>query len=111
LVDDLAELVAAVPSAAVVEAFARIERELARIAIEGSLDIGRQSVSARQLADLLQEHDLIRAESATAIEGLSVMRNLAAHGRAQDDLDQARALEYLYLADAVLYALRAAPPP
>jgi hypothetical protein len=41
---------------------------------------------------------------AKAIEGATVLRNLAAHGPA-DELDGAKALDYLVLADGILYAI------
>ena len=111
LVDDLSDVAQSAPSAAVLEAFVRIEQELRRIASDAGLDLGTRPMSARQLARPLLEASLIRPESASAIEGLSVMRNLAAHGQTQNELDSARAVEYLYLADAVLFALQASPPP
>jgi hypothetical protein len=40
-----------------------------------------------------------------AIEGISVMRNLAAHGSARE-ISSEQAMEYLALVDAVLYALK-----
>jgi hypothetical protein len=49
---------------------------------------------------------LITAETQDAIEGLSVMRNLAAHGK-QDDLSPQRAHEFVALSQGVLYAIHA----
>ena len=79
----------------------------------GLLSLGRLpsfSLGFLDLAIEAREVGLISAASLEAIEGLTVMRNLAAHGRAQEDLDAARAIEYLDLADAVLYGLRHRPP-
>jgi uncharacterized protein YutE (UPF0331/DUF86 family) len=64
-------------------------------------------MGGRSLARLALDHGVINEETFKAIDGLSVMRNLAAHGA--DDLDTTRALEYLDLADAVLYAMRNQP--
>jgi hypothetical protein len=108
LSEELAEVVTVAPSAAVLEAFSRIEAELRRI-ITGAGVVPEEQLSrmsARQLSLLGLEHDLITPESANAIEGLAVMRNLAAHGQANTQLDQTRALEFVHLADAVLFALR-----
>jgi hypothetical protein len=65
-------------------------------------------VSGRVLAPLARNRGLISDETATAVEGLSVLRNLAAHSPA-DDIGAERARDYLALADAVLYAMRAKP--
>lgn len=43
-----------------------------------------------------------------AVLGLRVMRNLAVHG-GEEDLDAARAMEFLSLAEAVLYSLDVRP--
>lgn len=64
------------------------------------------------VASLVQarERGLISDETLSAVEGPSVLRNLAAHSHAGNiDIDRARAHDYLALADAVLYALRAKP--
>jgi hypothetical protein len=58
-------------------------------------------------AGLAQERGLISDESLAAIEGMSVLRNLVAHSRSDIGVD--RALDYLALADAVLYVLRPKP--
>jgi hypothetical protein len=49
-------------------------------------------------------------KTAQAVEGLAVLRNMAAHGRS-NDVSAARAKDYLALVDAVLFALRAGPRP
>jgi hypothetical protein len=65
-------------------------------------------VSVRALARLAREHDLLSDETLAAIEGLSVLRNLAAHSPT-DGVGFDRAQDYLALADAVLYAMRPKP--
>lgn len=57
-----------------------------------------------QLARRAQEADLVQPETVRAIEGIAVLRNLAAHGH-EAELDEPRALDYLALTDAVIYAL------
>ena len=52
---------------------------------------------------------LISDETLAAVEGLSVLRNLAAHSPASDDIGVDRARDYLAMADAVMYALRVKP--
>lgn len=49
---------------------------------------------------------LITPETMKAIEGLSALRNLAAHGR-ENDLSAQRAHEFVALAHGTLYALNA----
>lgn len=100
--DDLARLVEVSPRAAVMEAFARVEGGL-RAAVGD--DPGRRYVSAGQLAKIAKQRGNISEETLRSIEGLVVLRNLAAHDRVAD-LDAARAMEFVVLADAVLYALR-----
>jgi hypothetical protein len=60
------------------------------------------------MAELAQQRGLISDETLAAIVGMSVLRNLAAHSR--DEIGLIRALDYLALADAAMYALRAKPP-
>ena len=60
------------------------------------------------LARLAHRHKLLSDETLKAVEGLSVLRNLAAH-TVNDTIGAERARDYLALADAVLYALRAKP--
>jgi hypothetical protein len=62
--------------------------------------------NVRKLAETAREKDLITAETEDAVEGLSVMRNLAAHG-GQEDLSPQRAREFVALSQGVLYAISA----
>lgn len=107
LAEELADVITAAPSAAVVEAFGRIEAELRRLIADAGVtpELDPQRWAARQLTHIALEHDLITPESANGIEGLTVMRNLAAHGAANTQLDHTRALEFVHLADALLFAL------
>ncbi len=104
--EELQSVAEAAPRAAVVEAFGRIERQL-RSMVGLVVANAPLTMGGRALARLALEHGVINDETFKAIDGLSVMRNLAAHGA--DDLDATRALEYLDLADAVLYAMRNQP--
>jgi hypothetical protein len=52
------------------------------------------------------QHGLITAETQGAIEGLIVMRNLAAH-EGQEDVSPQRAHEFIALAQGVLCAIQA----
>lgn len=66
------------------------------------------AVGGRALARLARDQGLISDETLTAVDGLSVLRNLAAHS-STDEIGAERAHDYLALADAVLFALKAKP--
>lgn len=99
---DLSPLAETYPGAAVLDAAARVEGAL-RARFEaadvdvppnrGMRDLARRAVDAR----------LIDAETARTIDGLTILRNLAAHGR--DEVSPERAREFLTLAEAVIYQL------
>lgn len=108
LVDELAPFVEASPRAAVMEAFARIEGRLMELLEAAGLT--RPRYSARHVARLAFDRDLISSETLDAIEGLTNLRNLAAHS-IRDDIGRDRARDYLAMADAVLYAMRDKPKP
>jgi hypothetical protein len=93
------------PAAAVLEAYARVEGSLREVLEGRGIDEARTQRGAVGLARLAQSHGLITEETMQAIEGLSVLRNLAAHGRA-GDVSPKRARDYLALADGVLFAIR-----
>lgn len=101
---ELAPVAEVAPRAAVLEAFGRIEQELRRITRGFEAPEKLERMSARQLAVVAHQHERISDESFSAVNGLTVLRNLAAHGQAED-LDTSRALEFVHLADAVLFAL------
>jgi hypothetical protein len=104
--DEVAEIA---PAAAVVEAFGQVEAALRRLLDSHGIQGPNRGAGIRQLADLARSHQLITPETEQAIAGLTVLRNLAAHGEA-DDLSPQRAHEFVALSHAVLYALAAADP-
>lgn len=92
------------PETAVLESYGRIEAALrTRLQTQDS-----DLQSTLQLARTAAERGLINAETLNAIEGLTVLRNLAAHGRA-GELTPQRALEFAALSEAVLFAMRQVP--
>ena len=105
--DELLRLVEVSPSAAVMEAFARIERRLIDLLEEDGTSPDRK-VGAVALARTAFALSLISSETRDAVEALSILRNLAAHGP-KDGISTDRALDYVAMADAVLYALRQKP--
>lgn len=104
-IDDLWAMVAEHPAAAIIEAFSRVEGALHAKMLDSS-----PTTPLIQLVGTALERKLITDETARAIDGLCIMRNLAAHGRA-DELTEERAHEYLVLVDAVLYAMGNKPKP
>lgn len=99
---DLTDLARTNPTLAVMEAFIRVEKQLGALLAGAGIKAGR--VHAGALARQAFEAKLIQPETMRAVEGITVLRNLAAHGQAED-LSEGRALEYIALADAVSYAL------
>jgi hypothetical protein len=104
---ELASLAERSPAAAVLEGYSRIERELrtmlANPPVDIHLDLDR--LGAPSLANLAVQRGRLNPQTAEAMHGLNVLRNLAAHGQA-GDLTAERALEYLDLVDAVLLSIR-----
>jgi len=106
LSSELEETAEVSPSTAVLEATERLERELATLIQDAEWIVaGRGLVAlARQALDL----DLITPETANAVKGIAVLRNLAAHDR-MSRLSSAQAQEYLSLVDATIFAVRQKP--
>lgn len=101
--EELSTLAELSPASAVMEASRQIEYRLTEM-LDDSGEPSPRRLGTRALARLARERGLISDETLAAIEGMSVLRNLVAHSR--DDIGADRALDYLALADAVLYALR-----
>ncbi len=101
--EDLAVL--ASPAAAIMEAYARIEAELRRMLEGRGLSEIEMKTGAARLAHVAARMGLIPDETVRAVEGIGVLRNLAAHGHPRV-VSREQALDYLLLADSVLYALR-----
>lgn len=58
----------------------------------------------KALVNVAVQEQLIDAGTASAIDGLTVLRNLAAHGD-PTELDERRAVEFVLMTDATQYAL------
>jgi hypothetical protein len=102
--DELAEVAQRSPAAAVLGAYARLEAELRA----GLVKAGNQQadkLAGRHLVHAALERGLISEQTAEGIEGVALLRNLSAHGR-EGDLSVERALDYITLVDALLYAVR-----
>lgn len=105
---ELAEVAERSPTAAVMEAHATVERELRQLLVDTGVPDSELRAGAAWLARLGVERGVVTKETLSAVEGISVLRNLAAHGRA-GEVTVERAVDYLALADAVLYAIRNKP--
>jgi len=106
--NELEALAQVSPRAAVLEAFIRVEAEVRQLTqglIPDEDKVKRMGI--RQLVLLGNERGIINAQTLSAINGLSVLRNMAAHGT--EELELSRALEFIHLAEAVLYSLRNQP--
>jgi hypothetical protein len=106
LIEALEETATTSPITAVMEAHAAVEQELRRV-----ISLSGTSVSTKSIGQLLRlalDQGAITPETAKAVEGITVMRNLAAHGRA-NEVTAERAQDYLALVDAVLYTLQQKP--
>jgi len=101
---DLDTVASSVPAAAVLEGFARLERQL-RVKTQGILDThsepGRRRIerSVLAMARSARDHNLISEEI------LSGLRNEAAHRVGGDDITTEQAREYLDLVDSVIEAM------
>lgn len=92
------------PAAAVLDAYAAVERQLRSILDGVEEPTKTAKMGATRLAQLAMRHELISPATVRAVEGISVLRNLAAHGGARE-VTPDRAAEYLALVDGVLFAI------
>jgi len=86
------------------EGYGRVEEGLREVVSDQGCaeEIGTRSATG--LARMAHQRGLINEETARAVEGLSVLRNLAASS-ATEELSPERAIDYLALVDAVLFSL------
>ena len=95
------------PIGTVIRQYSRLERELKRRLSEaGVADLDRRS--GTQLVALGVKNGLFTEASAEAVRGVSVLRNLAAHGSASE-LTPEKVAEYEALIEAVIFSLRQKP--
>ncbi len=93
------------PSGSVIEAFSRVEYELReRLRAAGTDESDLRKYGGVMLARRAAADGIITRTTAEAVEGIAVLRNLAAHG-GPGEVTQERALEYLALVDGVLFAI------
>jgi hypothetical protein len=88
----------------VLGAYARLEAEL-RAGLAKAGNEQADKLTGRRLVHTALECELISEQTAEGIEGVTLLRNLSANGR-EGDLSVERALDYITLVDALLYAIR-----
>lgn len=101
LVSTLADVARENPSAAVLAAYAEVEKAL-KARMEEAKVAGVEGLSGDKLADVALRKSVVSQQTADAIRGVQVLRNLAAHGK---DVDAEKALDFLSLCDAVIYSI------
>jgi hypothetical protein len=104
--EELEPVANASPTAAVMEAHARVERALRQKLLDAGVEESDIRTGAAGLARLAAERGLISDETLRAVQGLALLRNMAAHGHG-GDVTVERAKDYLALTDAILYAIDA----
>lgn len=107
LVDELSDLASQAPGAAVATAYARVEQALRDLVAphEARLDAPPLTLG-RELAEAAQELGLVNGELVDAVRGLALLADLSHAGGAGTGLSPQRAVDYLRLADGVLYVMR-----
>lgn len=102
LTDRFADHALRSPNAAVLEAYSEVERALKRRMTEAKVaDV--EKLFGRKLIEVALRKGVINSQTAEALRGISVLRNVAAHST--DEVTLEKALEYLALADAVVYSI------
>lgn len=107
--NEMVELAAVSPRSAVMESFRRVELQL-RSMLESSGAEQVRPVGARTMAEMALQRELITGATLDAIRGMSTLRNLAAHDRDDSEIDERRALEFVDLTEAILFALERESP-
>lgn len=103
--DEMLEVAKRSPRAAVLESYDRLEALLREKLEASGLDTRRlPTLGAPGLADLARLRGLITPETETAINGLTTLRNLTAHGR-DNELSYYRAVEFVDLVAAILFTV------
>lgn len=109
VIEELEDIILTSPVAAVLDAHSAVERELRSLIAAGDPGVDVTKMSTGRLLREGVERGIITPETANAVEGITVMRNLAAHGR-PSEITPERARDYLALVDAVLFTVRQPPP-
>lgn len=106
---EMTELAAISPRSAVMESFRWVELQLRSMLEVAGVEQVRPT-GARMMAETALQRGFVTGATVDAIRGMSTLRNLAAHGHDDSEIDQKRALEFIELAEAVLFALEHSSP-
>lgn len=107
--NEMVELAAISPRSAVMESFRRVELQLRSMLESSGVEQVRPG-GARTMAEIALQRELITGATMDAIRGMSTLRNFAAHDRDGSEIDERRALEFVDLTEAVLFALERESP-
>lgn len=105
LIDEFGDVAAVSPLAAVLDGHSAVEQALRDLIAQADPGLPIEHLGAVRLTSTALAKGLITSETARAVEGITVMRNLAAHGTA-NEVTPERARDYLALVDAVLFTIR-----
>lgn len=103
LADEFGSLAAQEPRQAILEAFDRMTLRLRPFLAGDEPETERPYSRLQEKLRVATESGRINPEAARAIEGMQILRNIAAHDAG--DISPERAANYLALADAVIYSL------
>lgn len=102
--EELAGLAQDRPAEAIVEAFRWVEQGIRR-QVEPLVPEAARAPSATAVAGIAAAEGIFNPPLVSTIEGLAVLRNLAVHAKSARELSPGKAMEFLDLADAAMYAI------
>ncbi len=103
LADEFGSLAAQEPRRAILEAFDRVTLKLRPLLVGDEPEAERPYSRLQDKLRVATKTRLVTPEAARSIEGMQILRNLAAHDAGE--ISPERAANYLALADAVIYSL------
>jgi hypothetical protein len=104
IAEEFAEIARRSPAAAVLGAYARLEKDLQEM-LRAAGDEPTEKLTGKRLTHRALERGVISEKTAENLEGLAVLRDLTAREQ-DDDLSVKQALDYLALTDALQYTMR-----
>jgi hypothetical protein len=99
---EIEELAKVSPSAAVLEAYRRLEAVLRRAVRERHPDLSDRDLVTTRLIRTAIGNGLIREQEYSALQDLRIMRNSLAHGAETPTIDYSQAMEYATLVEQLI---------